>query len=172
MTPSRVSRPVRAKDKIVTRRPLAALVRQLRRRGQQVVFANGCFDLLHVGHVSLLEQAKQAGDILIVGINSDRSVRSLKGPARPILPERERALLVASLGCVDFVTVFDEPTPYALISALKPTILVKGADWKADQIVGRDVVEREGGRVVRIRLVEGHSTTRLIGKIQAGRPCG
>ena len=136
-----------------------------KRNGQRVVFTNGCFDLLHPGHIRLLEQARALGDVLVVGLNSDGSVRELKGPGRPLVPERERAEVVAALGAVDAVTIFDEPTPRELVAALVPDILVKGGDWGENEIVGREEVEAAGGQVVRIPLVEGYSTSRLIAKI-------
>lgn len=147
-------------------RSLARLIAQLKRHGRRIVFTNGCFDLLHVGHVTLLERAKRLGDILVVGINSDRSLRRLKGPRRPIVPAQERARVLAALSSVDVVTIFDEPTPYRLIALLKPDVLVKGADWVTGRIVGEDLVRRQGGRVARIPLVGGCSTTRLIRRIQ------
>ena len=156
---------VRLTDKIRSPRLLAPLVRQLKRQGRTVVFTNGCFDLLHAGHVTLLERARRLGDVLIVGINSDRSVRALKGPGRPIVAERDRALVLAALESVDYVTVFSEPTPLRLVSRLRPHILIKGADWPASQIVGREIVDRDGGRVIRIPLVKGYSTSRLIKRI-------
>lgn len=134
-----------------------------------MVFANGCFDLLHVGHVTLLERARRLGDALIVAINSDRSVRALKGPGRPITSERDRAMVLAALASVDYVTIFDEPTPLELIRLLKPDVLVKGSDWARKEIVGRDVVERYGGRVARITFVKGHSTTTLLERMSGGR---
>jgi len=127
-----------------------------------IVFTNGVFDLLHPGHVRYLREARALGDLLIVGINSDRSVRANKGPGRPITPEAERAEILAALAVVDYVAVFDEDTPYRLISAVQPDVLVKGADWADDAIVGRDVVEARGGRVVRVPLEQGYSTTALI----------
>ena len=130
------------------------------------MFTNGVFDLLHPGHVRYLSDARALGDALIVGVNSDRSVRANKGPARPITPEVERAELLASLRSVDAVTVFDEDTPHALITAVQPDVLVKGADWGSDNIVGRDVVEARGGTVVRIALAEGFSSTRLIDRVR------
>lgn len=151
--------------KILSPRALAAAVRRLHRRGRRVVFANGCFDLLHVGHVTLLERARRMGDALVVAINSDRSVRTVKGKHRPIMSQRERARLLAALASVDYVTVFDEPTPIRLIQLVQPDILVKGADWSAGHIVGREVVAKRGGRVVRIPLVSGYSTTRLLDRI-------
>ncbi len=124
------------------------------------------FDLLHVGHLRYLQQARALGDALLVGINSDRSVRAIKGADRPITPEAERAEILAALACVDGVVVFDEDTPHTVIGALQPDILVKGADWAADAIVGRDIVEARGGRVVRIAIEPGHSTSALVEKIR------
>ena len=130
------------------------------------MFTNGVFDLLHPGHVRYLSDARALGDALIVGVNSDRSVRTNKGPGRPITPEVERAELLASLRSVDAVTVFDEDTPHALITAVQPDVLVKGADWGPDNIVGREVVEARGGTVVRVALAEGFSSTRLIDRVR------
>ena len=155
-----------SRDKIRPRGWLASAVKNLKREGKRVVFTNGCFDLLHVGHVQLLEQARQLGDLLVVGINSDRSVRRLKGPSRPIVKERDRAHVLSGLSSVDYVTVFDEATPHALIAALKPDVLVKGADWAMREVVGRDVLKRSGGRVVRIPLVKGYSTSGLIERLK------
>jgi len=137
-----------------------------RREGVRVVFTNGCFDLLHPGHVALLERARAEGDRLVVGLNSDRSVREIKGSERPVIPEHERAEVLQALECVDRVVVYDEDTPAALIEALVPDVLVKGADWPLEAIVGRDVVERAGGRVVRVGLLEGLSTTALLERIR------
>jgi rfaE bifunctional protein nucleotidyltransferase chain/domain len=138
--------------------------------GRVVAFTNGVFDLLHPGHVRYLRDARALGDLLIVGINSDRSVRALaKAPDRPINSEHERAEVLAALASVDAVVVFDEDTPHAIISALQPDILVKGADWGENEIVGRDVVEARGGRVVRVQLADGYSTTSLIERIRAPR---
>jgi D-beta-D-heptose 7-phosphate kinase/D-beta-D-heptose 1-phosphate adenosyltransferase len=131
------------------------------------VFTNGVFDLLHPGHIRYLQQARRLGDALIVGINSDRSVRAIKGPPRPITPETERAEIVAALGCVDAAVVFDEETPHALIAVLQPDVLVKGADWAEDAIVGRDIVEARGGRVVRVPIEAGYSTTAILQKIKS-----
>jgi D-glycero-beta-D-manno-heptose 1-phosphate adenylyltransferase len=140
----------------------AAFAARVQQGGGTVVFTNGVFDLLHPGHVRYLQEARRLGQALIVGVNSDRSVRANKGPTRPINPERERAEVLSALGCVDLAVVFDDETPYALITRVQPDVLVKGADWGADNIVGRDVVEARGGRVVRMPLAEGFSTTRLI----------
>ena len=151
---------------ILSRPQASNLSARLHDSGGRVVFTNGVFDLLHPGHVRYLNDARLLGDALIVGINSDRSVRANKGPSRPITPERERAELVAALRSVDAVTSFDEETPHALSAAVQPDVLVKGADWGAHGIVGRDIVEARGGSVVRIALAEGFSSTRLIEKVR------
>ncbi len=157
----------RDRDKIL---PLTQLVTELaavRQYRSRVVFTNGCFDLLHVGHVSYLEQARRAGDCLVVGLNSDRSVRSLgKGPGRPINTQDDRARVLSALGCVDYVVVFDEATPLNLITALRPDVLVKGADWPEEQIVGAAEVKAAGGKVVRISFEHDRSTTGLVNKIR------
>jgi D-beta-D-heptose 7-phosphate kinase/D-beta-D-heptose 1-phosphate adenosyltransferase len=158
--------------KIVGRGALADAVRRLQRAGRRVVFTNGCFDLLHVGHVRYLQQARALGDALVVGVNSDASVRRLKGPGRPLNPARERAEILAALECVDYVTVFGAATPLALITALGPDVLVKGGDWPVERIVGRDVVEARGGKVLAIPLVRGRSTTALVGKIAGAAAAG
>ncbi len=137
----------------------------LRQAGKNVVFTNGCFDLLHPGHVRYLQQARALGDALIVALNSDRSVRELKGDKRPILTEAERSEVMAALACVDFVTVFDEPTPREIISALLPDILVKGGDWGIDSIIGREEVEAAGGKVMSLAFVDGCSTSDVIDRI-------
>ena len=142
------------------------LARQLRESGKTLVFTNGVFDLIHPGHVRYLEQARKLGDALIVGVNSDRSVRQNKGPGRPIIPEQERAEVLAALSSVDGVAVFDDDTPLAIITALQPDVLVKGADWAEDAIVGREIVEARGGRVVRIAIEPGHSTTAIVQKVR------
>jgi rfaE bifunctional protein nucleotidyltransferase chain/domain len=156
--------------RVLTLDEAARLVAELRACGQTVVFTNGVFDLLHPGHVRYLADARQEGDALIVGLNSDRSVRAIKGPERPIFPEQERAEVVSALASVDAVCVFDEDTPHAIISRLQPDVLVKGADWGPDNIVGRDVVEARGGRVVRIALAEGYSTTRILERMRSAGP--
>lgn len=152
-------------EKILARDALIIRRREWKDNRRRVVFTNGCFDLLHPGHVRLLEQARALGDVLVVGLNSDGSLQRLKGPGRPLVPERERAEVMAALEAVDAVTVFDEPTPRELVAALVPDILVKGGDWGEDEIVGREEVEAAGGRVVRIPLLEGYSTSQLIAKI-------
>ena len=141
-----------------------------KRNGRRVVFTNGCFDLLHPGHIGSLEQARALGDTLIVGLNSDASVRQLKGAGRPVLPERERAEILAALECVDAVVIFNEPTPREVIARLLPDVLVKGGDWPGDQIVGREEVEAAGGRVVSIPVIPGYSTTAILRKIREGAP--
>ena len=152
-------------EKIKTRGELQKIFRELKRRGKRIVFTNGCFDILHIGHVRCLEEAKKLGDILIVAINTDRSVRSIKGPSRPLVPEAERAEVLSALACVDYVVTFDEPDPLSLISSLKPHVLVKGGDWTPEAVVGREVVEREGGRVVIIPQVQGVSTSTIADRI-------
>jgi D-glycero-beta-D-manno-heptose 1-phosphate adenylyltransferase len=143
-----------------------ALVNHLRGEGKKIVFTNGVFDLLHPGHVRYLQHARTLGDALIVGINSDRSVHAVKGPDRPITPEAERAEILSALACVDAVAIFDEETPYEIISAIAPDVLVKGADWAENAIVGRDIVEARGGRVVRATIEEGYSTTSILAKVR------
>jgi rfaE bifunctional protein nucleotidyltransferase chain/domain len=138
----------------------------LRARGVPVVFTNGCFDLLHAGHIRLLERARSEGGFLVVGLNSDASVGRNKGPARPVIPENERAEALLALEAVDRVVIYDDPTPLRVIEALLPDVLVKGADWALDAIVGREEVERAGGRVVRIELLAGRSTTALVDHIR------
>ena len=145
----------------------AAFADRIHTRGGSVVFTNGVFDLLHPGHVRYLREARALGDALIVAVNSDRSVRANKGPARPVNPERERAEVLLALDSVDAAVIFDEETPHVIVSAINPDILVKGADWGPDDIVGRDVVEARGGRVVRIALTPGHSTSELIRRAHA-----
>ena len=143
-------------------------VEDIRRHGKTVVFTNGVFDLLHPGHVRYLKAARAEGDALIVGVNSDRSVRAIKGPTRPITTELERAEILSALACVDAAVVFDEDTPAAIIKAIQPDVLVKGADWAVDAIIGRDTVEARGGRVVRMPVEAGWSTTAIVGKIGQG----
>jgi rfaE bifunctional protein nucleotidyltransferase chain/domain len=143
------------------------LVRTLRAAGKTIVFTNGVFDILHPGHLRYLEAARALGDALIVGVNSDRSVRAIKGPDRPISPEQERAEIIAGVRGVDAVVVFDEDTPHEIIEALQPDVLVKGADWAADRIVGRDAVEARGGRVVRVPVEPGYSTTALLERMRS-----
>ena len=152
--------------RVLTLDEAAAWAEAERRAGRRVVFTKGVFDLLHPGHVRDLQAARAEGDALIVAVNSDRSVRANKGPARPITPEGERAEILASLTCIDAVVVFDEETPADIIRRVQPDVLVKGADWAADAIVGRDTVEGRGGRVVRIPVEQGWSTTAIIGRVR------
>ena len=150
---------------VLTTEAIAAFAGEARRAGRRVVFTNGVFDLLHPGHVRYLQAARREGDLLIVAVNSDRSVRANKGPTRPVTPEIERAEILSALACVDAVVIFDEETPADIIRRVQPGVLVKGADWAADAIVGRDTVEARGGRVVRIDVEPGWSTSKIINKI-------
>ena len=153
------------REKTKERKELLRIIKDLKAKGKRIVFTNGCFDLLHRGHVRYLEKAKSLGDVLVVGVNSDSSVRKLKGRKRPILPEGERAEILSGLGCVDYVAIFDEADPLKLITSLKPDLLVKGGDWTREQIVGREVVERLGGELVIIPFVKGASTSNVINTI-------
>ena len=154
--------------KVLTEEQLAPLLQQARAQKKRIVFTNGCFDLMHVGHTRYLQAAKDLGDLLVVGVNSDASVRSLnKAPNRPIVSETQRAEVVAALGCVDYVAIFSEPDPLNLITAVQPDVLVKGGDWDIDRIIGRDVVEQRGGVVRTIPLVPDMSTTSLIQRIRS-----
>jgi D-beta-D-heptose 7-phosphate kinase/D-beta-D-heptose 1-phosphate adenosyltransferase len=151
--------------KIHLRQELARTLANRRTQGQVVVFTNGCFDLLHVGHIKYLQAARDLGDMLVLGLNSDASIRRLKGPKRPLIGQEERAHILAALGCIDYVVIFDEDTPYELIDTLRPDILVKGGDYAIDDVVGRDLVESWGGRVELVRFVDGKSTSTLIDRI-------
>jgi D-beta-D-heptose 7-phosphate kinase/D-beta-D-heptose 1-phosphate adenosyltransferase len=151
--------------KIVTRAVLLERLEALRCAGRRVVFTNGCFDILHAGHVRYLQAARACGDCLVVGLNSDRSVAAIKGPRRPIVTQEQRAAVLAALACVDFVTLFDRPEPGDLIAAIRPEVLVKGADWEEIQIVGAAEVKAAGGEVVRIALEAGISTSAIIDRI-------
>jgi rfaE bifunctional protein nucleotidyltransferase chain/domain len=152
-------------QKIVKLEELVAHLTPRVERGRRVAFTNGCFDLLHVGHVRYLARARGCGDLLVVGLNSDASVRRIKGARRPIIPQDQRAEVLAALSCVDFVVIFEEPDPLALIQAIVPAVLVKGADWPEEGIIGADVVRGAGGRVVRVPVIEGASTTNTIDRI-------
>ncbi|CDM66361.1 D-glycero-beta-D-manno-heptose 1-phosphate adenylyltransferase [Pyrinomonas methylaliphatogenes] len=152
--------------KIIPLEEARRLREQLRAEGKRLVFTNGCFDLLHLGHVRYLQQARALGDALLVAINSDRAVRALKGPHRPLMNERERAEMLAALSAVDYVTIFDDLSPRALIAELLPDVLVKGGDYALDEIHGREEVEAAGGRVLALPFVEGYSTTALIERIR------
>jgi D-beta-D-heptose 7-phosphate kinase/D-beta-D-heptose 1-phosphate adenosyltransferase len=153
-------------DKLRSLDEIISITAQARQKGKAVVFTNGCFDLLHRGHVHLLRQAKAAGDLLIVALNSDRSVKTLKGPARPILPEADRAELIGAMEMVDYIVIFDEPDPYKLIAAIQPTVLVKGGDWSETEIIGADLVRQWGGRVDVIPYLKGFSTSEMIERIR------
>jgi rfaE bifunctional protein nucleotidyltransferase chain/domain len=167
LTDSRTPEPREAQEaRLLTAAQAAAFAHRLRSAGGTVVFTNGVFDLLHPGHVRYLREARALGDGLIVAVNSDRSVRAIKGPGRPVNPERERAEVLLALDSVDAVVIFDEETPHAIVSAITPDILVKGADWGPENIVGRDVVEASGGRVIRVDLAPGYSTSELIRRVR------
>ncbi|MCD6093710.1 MAG: D-glycero-beta-D-manno-heptose 1-phosphate adenylyltransferase [Candidatus Omnitrophica bacterium] len=144
---------------------LKEIVEELKREGKKIVFTNGCFDILHIGHINYLREAKNKGDALIIGLNNDASVKKIKGQGRPIIPQNERAEILAALEFVDFVTIFEEETPLNLIKEIKPDVLVKGGDWKKEEVVGSDFVESYGGKTVLIPLVEGKSTSLIIEKI-------
>jgi D-glycero-beta-D-manno-heptose 1-phosphate adenylyltransferase len=154
--------------KVMTTEQLVPLLQQARAQQKRIVFTNGCFDLMHIGHTRYLQAAKALGDLLVVGVNTDASVRSLeKAPDRPIVQDTQRAEVLAALGCVDFVVLFSEPDPGRLIAALQPDVLVKGGDWALDKIIGRDIVEARGGVVRTIPLVPGMSTTALVQRIRS-----
>ena len=161
-----------ARSKIRDRRELKGTLQRLRAEGQRVVFTNGCFDLLHPGHVRYLEKARRLGDALVVAVNSDASVRRLKGAGRPVLEVRDRCETLGGLASVDFVTVFEEDTPLEIIRELAPDVLVKGGDWAKDQIVGRSFVEGSGGQVISIEFEEGFSTTDLVERIRRSANAG
>lgn len=166
MTPrSGLAPRMKALDKVKTISEMAEICRSLRLEERRIVFTNGCFDLLHVGHVRYLEYAAEQGDILIVGVNTDSSVRRIKGPLRPITSEQERSELVAALHCVDYAVLFDTPDPLPLIVSFQPDVLVKGADWPLDKIIGADEVRKEGGEVVRAPVIPRASTTGIIEEI-------
>ncbi|OGS43364.1 MAG: hypothetical protein A2539_03645 [Elusimicrobia bacterium RIFOXYD2_FULL_34_15] len=149
-------------SKIKSTDQISKIIIKIKKSGKKVVFTNGCFDILHIGHIKLLEKAKSFGDILILGLNSDSSVRKIKGNSRPIIPEKERAEILASLCMIDYIVKFSEPTPHNLIKKIKPDILVKGSDWKNGEIVGSEFVKK----IVRIPLVKGHSTTKIIERLK------
>ena len=157
-------------NRVLTRDAAVRFVGEQRALGRRIVFTNGVFDILHPGHVRYLSEARAQGDVLLVGVNSDASVRRLdKGPDRPLNPEHERAEVLSALGVVDAVVIFDEDTPHEIVAALQPDVLVKGADWAADAIVGRDVVESRGGKVVRIELAAGYSTSAIVDRLRSTR---
>lgn len=153
--------------KIKSRALLIPIIDELKREGKKISFTNGCFDILHVGHIHSFREAKRNGDVLIVAVNSDNSVRSIKGPGRPLTPENQRAEVLAALEDVDYVVIFEEPDPFAIVTDLKPHVLLKGEDWAEGTVIGQDIVESEGGKVIRVPLVKGVSTSGLIEKIKA-----
>jgi D-beta-D-heptose 7-phosphate kinase/D-beta-D-heptose 1-phosphate adenosyltransferase len=161
-----LNRPTIGHPKVLPLEQAIECVAELKRQGKRVVFTNGCFDLLHPGHTRYLAEARALGDVLVVAINSDRTVRELKGPSRPVMTEQERAEVLAALRAVDYITVFDDLTPRDVIARMLPNVLVKGADWGLDEIVGREEVEAAGGRVVSVPLAEGYSTSAIIKKIK------
>ena len=153
------------RSKILKLSDLVKVLESLREAGKRIVFTNGCFDILHAGHVRYLTAARSKGDALVLGLNSDVSVKSIKPENRPIVSQDQRAEVLAGLACVDFITIFDEPDPLALIQTIKPDVLIKGADWEEAEIIGSDVVRSYGGKVIRIEVVPGISTSRIIQKI-------
>jgi rfaE bifunctional protein nucleotidyltransferase chain/domain len=153
-------------EKIVSWEKLSGLLEKQRQKGRRIVFTNGCFDILHAGHVRYLAQARRLGDLLVVALNTDRSVQAIKGPERPVVSQEERAFVMAALESVDYVTFFDDETPLSLIEALEPDVLVKGGDWEPDRVVGGDLVRSRGGKVVILPYLEGASTTNIIAKIK------
>jgi len=157
------------KDKIKSLGSLRRIVFGLQKKGKKIIFTNGCFDILHLGHARYLEDAKSLGDILVVGVNSDASVKRIKGKSRPIVGQKERISLIAALESVDFALLFNEDTPAAAIKTLRPDVLVKGADWKKSDIVGADFVTSRGGKVATVKLVKGLSTSKIIKKIRTGK---
>ena len=159
-----------AAEKVLDRDTLKEKVDLLRQAGERVVFTNGCFDLIHIGHVRLLQKAREKGDCLVVAVNSDSSVQQIKEPGRPVMPEGERAEVVAALGCVDWVTIFAEPDPLVLIRLLTPDVLVKGTDWSEEEIVGAPDVREAGGQVLRIPLVPEISTSVILEKVRTAAP--
>jgi D-beta-D-heptose 7-phosphate kinase/D-beta-D-heptose 1-phosphate adenosyltransferase len=154
-------------DKVLERKILKEKVEALRKDGKKIAFTNGCFDILHVGHVRYLREAKKTADILILALNSDTSVRAIKGEKRPLVPENERAEVLAALEYIDFITIFQELTPLELINYLKPDVLIKGGDWPEDKVVGRGEVKKWGGRVLLIPEIKGKSTTNIVEKIKS-----
>jgi len=153
-------------ERIQSRQKLKIILEQAKSEGEKIVFTNGCFDIIHLGHVRLLEKAKSFGDLMVVGLNSDSSIARLKGEGRPVVPEAERAEILSAFSCVDFVTSFEEETPQNIIQELVPDILVKGADWPVSQIVGRQIVELNGGEVISIDFEKGFSTSGIIRSIK------
>ncbi len=150
---------------ILNRKKLIRIIKKIKKSGKKIVFTNGCFDIIHTGHINLLNAAKKFGDVLILGLNSDSSVRRLKGKNRPIVPQHERAEIMSALSAVDIVTIFYEDDPYNIIKDIKPDVLVKGGDWPLDKIIGADIVKSYGGKVKNIKYIKGQSTTNIIKKI-------
>ncbi|MCD6539443.1 MAG: D-glycero-beta-D-manno-heptose 1-phosphate adenylyltransferase [Candidatus Omnitrophica bacterium] len=153
-------------SKVIKVSKLAHLVKTLKKKKKKIVFTNGCFDLIHPGHIKLLSSAKKQGEVLILGLNSDSSIRKIKGEKRPILKEKERIEILSAITYIDYIVVFKEETPFKLVKIIKPDVLVKGGDWEEKDIVGADLVKKQGGKIVRIRLKKGYSTTTLIEKIK------
>ena len=153
------------KNKIISRPQITGLISNLKKKRQKIVFTNGCFDLLHVGHVRYLQEARAMGDCLVIGLNSDQSLRRIKDPARPLISEAQRAEVLAALECVDYIVLFDEDVPFALIEEVRPDVLVKGADWSLDKIIGADLVLSYGGEVRRVDLVPSISNSEIINRI-------
>jgi len=153
-------------EKILARKDLKAKIDAAKRAGNKIIFTNGCFDIIHAGHTHYLAKAKSLGDLLVVAVNSDASVRRIKGEKRPLVPEDERAEVIAALGCVDFVVIFDEPDPQALVDLLRPDVLVKGGDWREEDVIGRESVASWGGKVVIIPHKKGLSTTNIVERIK------
>jgi len=154
--------------KVIPYNQIAELSENLHKQGKRIIFTNGCFDILHLGHILYLEKAKAMGDVLIVGVNSDASVKRLKGNERPIIPENERALVLAALEMVNYVCIFEQDTPYELIDLIKPNVLVKGGDWPIEKIVGADIVQKAGGKVYSLNFIAGLSSTNIIERIKQG----
>ena len=155
--------------KIKTKKELKDIISSLKKQGKRIVFTNGCFDILHYGHIKYLQDAKGLADVLVLGLNSDSSVKKIKGPARPINKQLDRARVLSALSCVDYLTIFSEDTPLALIRLIQPDVLVKGGDWQTEKIVGADFVKARGGKVLAIPYIKGYSTTKLINKIRSPR---
>jgi rfaE bifunctional protein nucleotidyltransferase chain/domain len=153
------------KNKIISRPQIIGLIADLKKKGQKIIFTNGCFDLIHVGHIRYLQEARTFGSCLVIGLNSDQSIRRIKDPARPLILEEQRAEVLAALECVDYVVLFDEDDPFQLIKEVRPDVLVKGADWSMDKIIGADLVSSYGGEVRRIELVPSISTSEIINRI-------
>ncbi|MEK6564793.1 MAG: D-glycero-beta-D-manno-heptose 1-phosphate adenylyltransferase [Candidatus Omnitrophota bacterium] len=155
--------------KIKTKKELKDIISSLNKQGKRIVFTNGCFDILHYGHIKYLQDAKGLADVLVLGLNSDSSVKKIKGPARPINKQLDRARVLSALSCVDYLTIFSEDTPLGLIRLIQPDVLVKGGDWQTEKIVGADFVKARGGKVLAIPYIKGYSTTKLINKIHSSR---